>query len=197
MAVYRLGDQAPRVPESAYVASPLTAARRDALVRSAGALLGGQPVQRGLVERDRRCLLFGQAFARAQPGFDRCRRMLGRREIAHPLLHGQSNQAGRLAQRQLAARVAGEQDGAPRIVAPGMLEGGGHQRGERHAKQTMVVECLARERKNVDVITPPGQSDRQRAEAKFQSIGRVDVYADPSTDLRSDSIAASRSPASS
>ena len=77
----------------------VTGARWEAFVRLEGELLGGQFVKRRTVERDGRCLLFGQTFACTQPGIDCCRRMLGRCQIAHALLHGQSDQTWRLAQR--------------------------------------------------------------------------------------------------
>src|SRR6185312_6368062 len=55
-----------------------------------------------------------------------------------------------------------------------MLEGGGHQRRVRHAEQTMMVERLAGERKNVDVITAPSKCHGQRAEAKLDPVGSAD-----------------------
>ena len=120
-----------------------------------------EPVQRGLVERDRRRLRLRQALARAQPGFDRRRGMLGRREVADPLLHRPIDRAAwwilRLCER--AARVAGDQGSAPQIMAASVMQGGGHHRSERCAERSQVVERLARERKNVHIITAPGQGD--------------------------------------
>src|SRR4029078_862313 len=55
-----------------------------------------------------------------------------------------------------------------------MLEGGGHQRRVRHAEQTMMVERLAGERKNVDVITAPSKCHGQRAKAKLEPVGGGD-----------------------
>ena len=50
-----------------------------------------------------------------------------------------------------------------------MLQGGSHQGCERQPKLTQEVECLARERKDVQIIAAPGQSERQPTEPEFQS----------------------------
>ena len=92
-----------------------------------------------------------------------------RRDHALVARMGRAIRRGCSLPRQLAVRVTGEQDCAPRIVASRMLQRRRHQRGERHAKQAEMVERLARERKNVDVVTAPGQRERQRARGATSS----------------------------
>jgi hypothetical protein len=100
--------------------------------------------------------------------------MLCPRAIEYPLPHRQGDQTRRLAQGQLGVSVAGEQDGALRVASSSVLQRRRHQRCERETKQTVVVERLAREWNNVDVIAAPRQSNRQRAEPKFDAIRRVE-----------------------
>src|SRR5262249_1829434 len=107
------------------------------------------------------------------PGFDDHRGMLHGHAIAYPPLHREGDGSRWLLPRKLAVRVAGKQDGALRLAAPGMLQGGSHER--REGRMTLqIVKRLARNRKKVDFITSAGESKGKHACVAFRSEGRVE-----------------------
>ena len=102
--------------------------------------------------------------------------MLDQSAIAHLLLHLQKHLQTdrRWVLLWRAECVAGKRNSTPRIIASGVMQRGGQHGTTRRAERSELIECFARERKNIDGIAAQGERNRQHADAKSLPVRRID-----------------------